>query len=59
MKALSNSLKCYKQQLTKLEFSGNRLTSSGAYDLFKSLNTNKELAYRLRTIDLSENKNRK
>ena len=56
MKALSNSLKCYKQHLTKLEFAGNRLTSSGTSNLFKSLNNNKELAYKLRSIDLSENK---
>ena len=56
MKAISNSLNYYNQHLSKLEFAGNRLTSSGASDLFKSLNNNKELAYKLRSINLSENK---
>lgn len=55
IKALSNSLK-YSQHLSRLEFSGNRISSVGASALFKSLNFNKELAYNLKTIDLSENK---
>ena len=56
MKSLSSSLRYYNQHLSKLEFAGNRLTSIGTSDLFKSLNTNKELAYKLRSIDLGENK---
>ena len=56
MKSLSCSLRYYNQHLSKLEFAGNRLTSMGTSDLFKSLNTNKELAYKLRSIDLGENK---
>ena len=55
MKALSSSLR-YSHHLSKLEFAGNRLSSSGASNLFKSLNINKDLAYKLTTIDLSENK---
>ena len=55
MRALSSSLR-YSHHLSKLEFAGNRLSSLGASNLFKSLNTNKELAYKLTTIDLSENK---
>ena len=55
MKALSNSLK-YSQHLSKLELSGNRMTFIGTASLFKSLNINKELAYNLRSIDLSYNK---
>ena len=54
MSALSNSLR-YSEHLTTLEFGGNRLSSSGVSNLFKSLNENKELAYKLRTIDLREN----
>ena len=54
MSALSNSLR-YSEHLTTLEFSGNRLSSSGVSNLFKSINENKELAYKLKTIDLSEN----
>ena len=52
--ALSNSLR-YSDHLTSLEFSGNRLSSMGVSTLFKALNENKNLAYKLRTIDLSEN----
>jgi len=52
--ALSNSLR-YSDHLTALEFSGNRLSSLGVSNLFKALNDNKNLAYKLRTIDLSEN----
>ena len=55
MKALSNSLK-YSHHLSKLEFAGNRLSSLGTSNLFKSLNINKDLAYKLQAIDLSENK---
>ena len=55
MKALSNSLR-YSHHLNRLEFSGNRLSPLGTSNLFKSLNINKDLAYRLTTIDLSENK---
>ena len=54
MSALSNSLR-YSDHLTSLEFSGNRLSSLGVSHLFKALNDNKNLAYKLRTIDLSEN----
>ena len=55
MKVLSNSLK-YSLNLNKLELSGNRLSSFGTSKLFKSLNFNKELAYNLKEINLSENK---
>ena len=54
MSALSNSLR-YSDHLTSLEFSGNRLSSLGVSKLFTALNENKTLAYKLRTIDLSEN----
>ena len=54
MSALSNSLR-YSDHLTSLEFSGNRLSSLGVSKLFTALNENKNLAYKLRTIDLSEN----
>ena len=54
MSALSNSLR-YSEHLTSLEFSGNRLSSLGVSKLFTALNENKNLAYKLRTIDLSEN----
>ncbi len=54
MSALSNSLR-YSEHLTSLEFSGNRLSSFGVSNLFRALNDNKNLAYKLRTIDLSEN----
>ena len=54
MLALSNSLR-YSSHLTSLEFSGNRLSSLGVSKLFTALNDNKNLAYKLRTIDLSEN----
>ena len=54
MFALSNSLR-YSDHLTSLEFSGNRLSSLGVSKLFLSLNENKNLAYKLRSIDLSEN----
>ena len=52
--ALSNSLK-YSDHLTSLEFGGNRLSSLGVSQIFKTLNENKNLAYKLKTIDLSEN----
>ena len=55
MKVLSNSLR-YSRHLNKLELSGNRLSSFGTSKLFKSLNINKELAYNLKEINLSENK---
>ena len=55
MKALSCSLR-YSHHLNKLEFAGNRLSSIGTSKLFKSLNINKELSYKLTSIDLSENK---
>ena len=55
IKVLSNSLK-YSKHLNKLELSGNRLSSYGTSNLFKSLNGNKELLYNLTSIDLSQNK---
>ena len=55
MKALSNSLS-YSNHLSRLNFAGNRLSSIGASKLFKSLNINKDLAHKLTSIDLSENK---
>ena len=55
MKVLSDSLK-YSKHLNQLELSGNRLSSLGASKLFKSLNLNKDLCYKLREINLSENK---
>ena len=54
MSALSNSLK-YSENWTSLEFGGNRLSSTGVSKLFTALNENKNLSYKLRTIDLSEN----
>ena len=54
MTALSSSLR-YSDHLVSLEFGGNRLSSLGVSQLFKTLNENKSLAYKLRTIDLSEN----
>ena len=54
MTALTNSLK-YSEHLVSLEFGGNRLSSLGVSQIFKTLNENKNLAYKLRTIDLSEN----
>ena len=54
MFALSNSLR-YSDHLTSLEFSGNRLSSLGVSQLFLALNENKNLSYKLRSIDLSEN----
>ena len=54
MQALTNSLK-YSEHLVSLEFGGNRLSSTGVSQIFKTLNENKNLAYKLRTIDLSEN----
>ena len=54
MTALTNSLK-YSDHLISLEFGGNRLSSLGVSQIFKTLNENKNLAYKLRTIDLSEN----
>ena len=54
MAALSNSLR-YSEHLVSLEFGGNRLSSLGVSKIFTTLNENKNLAYKLRTIDLSEN----
>ena len=54
MTALTNSLR-YSENLISLEFGGNRLSSLGVSQIFKTLNENKNLAYKLRTIDLSEN----
>ena len=54
MTALTNSLK-YSEHLVSLQFGGNRLSSMGVSQIFKTLNENKNLAYKLRTIDLSEN----
>ena len=54
MIALSHSVK-YSEHLETLEFEGNRLTSVGVSHLFKSLNENKNLAYKLKCINLSEN----
>ena len=55
MKVLSNSLK-FSNHLNNLELSGNRLSSFGTSKLFKSLNDNKELSYKLKSINLSQNK---
>ena len=55
MKVLSNSLK-FSHHLNNLELSGNRLSSFGTSKLFKSLNDNKELSYKLKSINLSQNK---
>ena len=55
MKVLSKSLR-YSHHINILELSGNRLSSYGTTDLFKSINSNKELLYNIREIDLSENK---
>ena len=54
MTALTNSLR-YSDHLVSLEFGGNRLSSLGVSQIFKTLNENKNLAYKLKTIDLSEN----
>ena len=54
MTALTNSLR-YSENLVSLEFGGNRLSSLGVSQIFKTLNENKNLAYKLRTIELSEN----
>ena len=53
--AISDSLK-YSKHLRNLELNGNRITSKGTFKLFQSLNFNKDLAYNLKKIDLSENK---
>ena len=55
MKALSSSIK-YSHHMSKLNVGGNRLSSMGTMNLFKSLNLNKDLSYKLRSIDLSDNK---
>ena len=54
MTALTNSLR-YSENLVSLEFGGNRLSSLGVSQIFKTLNETKNLAFKLRTIDLSEN----
>jgi len=54
MIALSNSVR-YSDHLESLEFRGNRLTCLGVSHLFKALNDNKNLASKIKTIDLSEN----
>ena len=58
MTALTNSLR-YSENLVSLEFGGNRLSSLGVSQIFKTLNENKNLAYKLRTIDVRENHIRK
>ena len=54
MIALSNSVR-YSEHLESLEFRGNRLSGIGVSHLFKSLNDNKNLASKIKCIDLSEN----
>ena len=54
MIALSNSVR-YAEHLESLEFGGNRLSSIGVSHLFKALNDNKNLAPKIKCIDLSEN----
>ena len=54
MNVLSNSLK-YSTHVTKLDFSGNRLSNDGVSKLFKVMNENIVLANQLQNIDLSEN----
>ena len=54
MHALSNSLR-YSEHLASLEFGGNRLISLGVSKLFVALSENKNLSYKLRSIDLSDN----
>ena len=54
MNAITNSMK-YSDHLVSLEFGGNRLSSLGVSQIFKTLNENKTLSYKLRSIDLSEN----
>ena len=54
MKVLSNSLK-YSDHLTKIDLTGNRLSTDGMSNLFKVINENANLARRLESIDLSEN----
>ena len=54
MIALSNSVR-YSEHLESLEFRGNRLSGIGVSHLFKSLNDNKNLAPKIKFIDLSEN----
>ena len=55
MKALGNSLR-YCNHLKKLELSGNRIGSIGASKLFGAINTNRNLLYNIREINISENK---
>ena len=55
IKVLGDSLR-YSRNLNKLELNGNRISSTGASKLFKSLNLNKDLCYNLTEINLSENK---
>ena len=54
MNALCNSIK-YSEHLETLEFGGNRLSSLGVSHIFKALNENKNLALKIKCIDLSEN----
>ena len=54
LKVLSNSLK-YTDHLTKIDLTGNRLSTDGTTNLFKTINNNVFLAKKLQSIDLSEN----
>ena len=51
---LGNSLK-YRENLTSLELSGNRISSIGINKLFSSINQNDDLICNLHTLNLSEN----
>lgn len=55
MKVLSSSLK-YTTHLSDLQMKGNRISSNGMECLFTSLNNNKQLLYRIHTLDISDNK---
>ena len=55
MKEFYDKYSKYNSHLVSLEFGGNRLSSLGVSKIFTTLNENKNLAYKLRTIDLSEN----
>ena len=54
MKVLSNSLK-YSDHLTKIDLTGNRISTDGTTNLFKTITNNVFLAKKLQSIDLSEN----
>jgi hypothetical protein len=53
-KPLSNSLK-YSDHLTKIDLTGNRISTDGTTNLFKTITNNVFLAKKLQSIDLSEN----